>query len=162
MFGKVQKDVDKQTAELEPLNAAVRASNLAVLEVECKRRLEQVAERDVVGIEPSAEAVQALAVAESADQEMRLKKRNADIRIEEIDRQLSQLDVYVKEEVDTLPTEVRERINAAYRAVSEEQKRFDDLYIKAQAKVEKYLKHQLRLKKPGLVEKAVFTVKGWR
>ncbi len=162
VFGKVQKDVDKQTAELEPLNAAVRASNLAVLEEECKRRLELVAERDVVGIEPSAEAVQALAVAESADQEMRLKKRNADIRIEEIDRQLSQLDVYLKEEVDTLPTEVRERINAAYRAVSEEQKRFDDLYAKAQAKVEKYLKHQLRLKKPGLVDKAVFTVKGWR
>ena len=106
--------------------------------------------------------MQALAVAESADQEMRLKKRNADIRIEEIDRQLTQLDVYVKEEVDTLPTEVRERINAAYRAVSEEQKRFDDLYAKAQAKVEKYLKHQLRLKKPGLVDKAVFTVKGWR
>ncbi len=161
-FGKVQKDVDKQTAELEPLNAEVRASNLAVLKEECARRLQLVAERESVDVEPSAEAVQALAIAESADQEMRLKKRNADIRIEEIDRQLTQLDVYVKEEVDTLPTEVRERINAAYRAVSEEQKRFDELYAAAQAKVEKYLKHQLRLKKPGIVDKAVFAVKGWR
>jgi len=144
------------------LNAEVRASNLAVLKEECARRLQLVAERDSVDIEPSAEAVQALAIAESADQEMRMKQRNANVRIEELDRQLSQLDVYVKEEVDTLPTEVRERINAAYRAVSEEQKRFDDLYAAAQAKVEKYLKHQLRLKKPGIVDKAVFALKGWR
>jgi len=91
-----------------------------------------------------------------------VKQRNAGIHIELLDRQLSQLDVYVKEEVDTLPTEVRERINAAYRAVSEEQKRFDELYATAQAKVEKYLNHQLRLKKPGIVDKAVFAVKGWR
>ena len=162
VFGKVQKDFDQRMAEYEPLNAEVRASNLAVLKEECARRLQLVAERDSVDIEPSAEAVQALAIAESADQEMRMKQRNANVRIEELDRQLSQLDVYVKEEVDTLPTEVRERINAAYRAVSEEQKRFDDLYATAQAKVEKYLKHQLRLKKPGIVDKAVFAVKGWR
>jgi hypothetical protein len=162
VFGKVQKDFDQRMAEYEPLNAEVRASNLAVLKEECARRLQLVAERDSVDIEPSAEAVQALAIAESADQEMRMKQRNANVRIEELDRQLSQLDVYVKEEVDTLPTEVRERINAAYRAVSEEQKRFDDLYAAAQAKVEKYLKHQLRLKKPGIVDKAVFAVKGWR
>jgi hypothetical protein len=162
VFGKVQKDFDQRMAEYEVLNAEVRASNLAVLKEECARRLQLVAERDSVDIEPSAEAVQALAIAESADQEMRMKQRNANVCIEELDRQLTQLDVYVKEEVDTLPTEVRERINAAYRAVSEEQKRFDDLYATAQAKVEKYLKHQLRLKKPGIVDKAVFAVKGWR
>jgi hypothetical protein len=162
VFAKVQKEFDERSAELEPLNAEVRASNLAVLKEECARRLQLVAERDSVDVEPSAEAVQALAIAESADQEMRIKQRTANIRIEELDRQLTQLDVYVKEEVDTLPTEVRERINAAYRAVSEEQKRFDELYAAAQAKVEKYLKHQLRLQKPGIVDKAVFTVKGWR
>ena len=162
VFTKVQKEFDERSAELEPLNAEVRASNLAVLKEECARRLQLVAERDSVDVEPSAEAVQALAIAESADQEMRIKQRTANIRIEELDRQLTQLDVYVKEEVDTLPTEVRERINAAYRAVSEEQKRFDELYAAAQAKVDKYLKHQLRLNKPGIVDKAVFAVKGWR
>lgn len=162
VFAKVQKEFDERSAELEPLNAEVRASNLAVLKEECARRLLLVAERESVDVEPSAEAVQALAIAESADQEMRIKQRTANVRIEELDRQLTQLDVYVKEEVDTLPTEVRERINAACRAVSEEQKRFDELYATAQAKVEKYSKHQLRLKKPGIVDKAVFAVKGWR
>ena len=162
VFGKVQKDFDQRTAEYEVLNAEVRASNLAVLKEECARRLQLVAERESVDVEPSAEAVQALAVAESADQEMRVKQRNAGIRIEELDRQLSQQDIYIKEEVDTLPTETRERINAAYRAVSEEQKRFDELYATAQGKVEKYSKHQLRLNKPGIVDKAVFAVKGWR
>ena len=162
VFGKVQKDFDQRMAEYEVLNAEVRASNLAVLKEECARRLTLVAERESVDLEPSAEAVQALAVAESADQEMRVKQRNAGIRIEELDRQLSQQDVYIKEEVDMLPTETRERINAGYRAVSEEQKRFDDLYATAQGKVEKYSKHQLRLQKPGIVDKAMFAVKGWR